>query len=145
METLLQLVLIRLLILLDELTISLESVSTLLQQLFETQPEFVLVFGGNLAFKQVSEEDSGNLNWTLIDCCADTTLELHLQYLGIIPLHGSIQLGNLHLDVLDGHLYWSQDNLLLLGHLDPGLDVGEVVDGGEDGLPLVLISQVSVR
>ena len=34
---------------------------------------------------------------------------------------------------------------LVSPNLNPGFDVGEVVDRGQDGLPLVLLSQVAVR
>ena len=69
----------------------------------------------------------------------------------------------LHLYVLDGHLNWSQDDLLLVSHLSnkmqqihtkaikfslrylyPGFDIREVVDSGENGFPLVLLCKLSV-
>ena len=36
-------------------------------------------------------------------------------------------------------------NLLPIDDLDPGLDVGEVVGGGQDGLALVLLVEVPMR
>ena len=70
---------------------------------------------------------------------------------------------DLHLYVLDGHLNWSQDDLLLVSHLSnkmqqihtkaikislrylyPGFDIREVVDSGENSFPLVLLCKLSV-
>ena len=63
------------------------------------------------------EEHPGNFYWSLVDSCPDATLELHLQNLGVVALHGRVQLGNLHLDVLYRHLYGHQHYLLLLCNL----------------------------
>ena len=57
MVTLLQLVLVRFLILLYELPVSLQSVSTLLQEFLETQPQLVLVLGRDFSVKQISDEN----------------------------------------------------------------------------------------
>ena len=55
MVTLLQLILIRFLIFLDELPVPLQGIATLLEEFFEAQPQLVLVFGGNFSIKQVSD------------------------------------------------------------------------------------------
>ena len=71
---------------------------------------------------------------------------------------------DLHLYVLDGHFNWCQDDLFLVSHLktfhegqmpekrdekkthlNPGFDVWEVVDGGQNGFSLVLLRQFTVR
>ena len=53
MEALLQLVLVRLLVLLDKLPVSLQRVARLLEQLLETKPQLVFVLRGNFPVKQV--------------------------------------------------------------------------------------------
>ena len=64
------------------------------------------------------QEYSGNLYWSLVDCGSYAALQFHLEDLGIIPLHGGVQLGHFHLNVLDGHFYRGQHYLLLLGNLN---------------------------
>ena len=109
----------------------------------------------------VPQEDSGNFYWSLVDSRPDASLELHLEYLGVIPLHRRVQLGNLHLDVLNGNLYGGQYYLFLLSdlekrgnnnnvtrpheYLNPGFNIGEVVNSCEDCLPLVLVREVAMR
>ena len=56
MEALLQLVLVRLLVLLDKLSVSLQRVARLLEQLLETKPQLVFVLRGNFPVKQVPAE-----------------------------------------------------------------------------------------
>ena len=51
--TLLQLVLVSLLVLLNELAVPLQGITTFLKQLFETQPELILMLRGNLPIKQI--------------------------------------------------------------------------------------------
>ena len=80
----------------------------------------------------------------------------HLNGQGIITITF-----DLHLYVLDGHFNRGQDDLLLVSHLShkmqqinskkislpylyPGFDVWEVVDSGENSLPLVLLCKLSM-
>ena len=68
----------------------------------------------------IPEEDPRYLDGSLVDCCSYTALQLHLKYLRVIRLHGRVQFGHFHLNVLYGHLYWSQNDLLLLSDLKVG-------------------------
>ena len=63
------------------------------------------------------EEHPCNFYWSLVYCCPDAALELHLQNLGVVALHGRVQLGHLHLDILYRNLYGHQHYLLLLCNL----------------------------
>ena len=54
---LLQLVLVRLLVLLDELAVPLQGVARLLEEVLEAQPQLVLVLAGHLGEGEGEEED----------------------------------------------------------------------------------------
>ena len=134
MVTLLQLVLVGLLVLLYELSVPLQGIAAFLEKFFEAKPQLVFMLRGNFPVEQISEDIIDDLDSvgndcfspeehscyfyrTLVDCSSNASLQFHLQDLGIVRLHGSVQLGYFHLNVLYGNFYWSQDNLLLLSNL----------------------------
>ena len=66
MEPFLQLVLVSFLVLLDELSVSFQSVARLLQQFFEAQPQLVFMFRRYFAIKQVPVKRFAFILWFYI-------------------------------------------------------------------------------
>ena len=88
--------------------------NVLLHEILEAEPELILVLRGRFGpVEDVLEEDVGDLHWALVDGGPDAPLEDHLQDLGVRRdlVGGGLQLVDLLLHVLDGHLDRGQHDL----------------------------------
>ncbi len=115
---------------------------SLLVKVFKTEPELVTVLVHHLSsFEEIPEEHVRHLHWSLIDSGTNTSLQNHLENLGIrrFLISRGLQLGDLFLDVLYGNFNGSEHYLFALNHLDTCLDVRKVMARGQDGLALVLL------
>ena len=83
-------------------------------KVLEADPQLILMFCCRFfSVKQIFQEDISHFTRALVDRCSDASLKHHLQNLWVRRdlMYGRVKLGNLFLNVLNGNLDGSQNNL----------------------------------